>query len=129
MTRFKGKNEAMRWIGAFVIILVQFLFAADDAPITVTGEISDSQCAFNVHSNTNSHDDALKSGVLGRTPEACVRVCVGMGGQFVVVDALNKKVYHVANPEKVAGFAGKRVRIRGECDKRSVLSVTTIETR
>jgi hypothetical protein len=110
-----------------LIILSTLSLAAADPSVVVNGEISDSQCAFNVHSANASHEDALKSGVLGRTPAECTRVCVRMGGKFVLVDTVNKKIYHLANPEKAADFAAKRVRVHGISDKKGVLTITTIE--
>jgi hypothetical protein len=97
--------------------------------VSITGEISDSQCAFNVHSNGSSHEDVLKSGVVGRTPRQCVQMCVHMGGKYVLIDAINKKVYHLAPSEKAAGFAAMRVRVQGTVDQHGMLSISAIEAR
>jgi hypothetical protein len=40
------------------------------------GEISDSQCAMNVHSLTRSHQEMLKSKEMGGTPNTCSNYCI-----------------------------------------------------
>ena len=77
------------------------------------GEISDSQCGFNVHSLHRSHAEMLKTGAMGKTEQECAQTCVRMGGQFVFV--LNNKgnAYKVEPQDMVRGYAGRNVRIRG----------------
>jgi len=103
------------------------LLIAEGQTVSITGEISDSQCAFNVHSNGSSHDEVLKSGVVGRTPKQCAQMCVHVGGKYVLIDTANKKVYHLANPEKAVEFAAMRVRVHGSVDQNGVLSINAIE--
>ena len=97
--------------------------------VTVSGQISDSQCAFNVHSNGSSHADLLKSGVVGRTPKQCTQACVRMGGKYVLIDTVNKRIYHLANPDKAVDFAAMQVRVQGMVDQKGLLSITSIEVR
>ena len=78
---------------ACLIILCSLALAGTEREIVITGEVSDSQCAFNVHSSGNSHDDVIKTGVLGHTPEECTRSCVRLGGKYVLVDSVHKKLY------------------------------------
>ena len=62
-------------------------YAGDDDPKTFRGEISDSQCAFNVHSLTQSHQEMVKSksGEAGKTAASCSQFWIGhMGGKFVL---------------------------------------------
>ena len=111
-----------------------FMFSAlalggAERTVVILGEISDSQCAFNVHSSGSSHDDALKSDVLGHTPEECARNCVRMGGKYVLVDQVHKKVYHLANPERVQPFAAKKVRVKATLSDSGILSITSIDPR
>src|SRR5215470_4108898 len=94
---------------AFIIVCCSLALAGSEHLLTITGEVSDSQCAFNVHSSGNSHDDVIKSNVLGHTPEECTRNCVRMGGKYVLVDTVHKKVYHLANAAVVEPFAAKKV--------------------
>jgi hypothetical protein len=82
------------------------------------GEISDTQCALNVHSTNSSHDDLIKTkSGYGDTPEECTRTCVKNGGKYVLLDVASKKVYRLDNQTAAADFAGKEVRVRGVYDK------------
>jgi hypothetical protein len=112
---------------ACLIILCSLALAGTEREIVITGEVSDSQCTFNVHSNGNSHEDVLKTGVLGRTPEECTRSCVRLGGKFVLVDSVHEKVYRLANPALVEAFAAKRVRVKAMLGANDVLSISSIE--
>jgi hypothetical protein len=112
---------------ACLIILCSLALAGTDREVVVTGEVSDSQCAFNVHSSGNSHDDVIKTGVLGHTPEECTRSCVRLGGKYVLVDGVHKKVYHVANPALVEAFAAQKVRVKAMLGANDVLSITSVE--
>jgi len=78
------------------------------------GEISDSQCAFNVHSLTKSHEEMLKSksGAAGHTAGSCSNYCIErLGGKFVLVSG--KNVYHLDNQDLPSRFVGEKVRLHG----------------
>jgi len=110
------------------ILAVGILATAAEIPaVVITGEISDSQCAFNVHSNRSSHDDVIKAGLGGHSGKECTQACVRMGGKYVLVDRLNQKIYHLANPERAADFAAMRVRVHGLIDQSGALSISSIE--
>jgi hypothetical protein len=97
-----------------------FWFFAGSTPAAevYTGQISDTQCALNVHSTNSSHDDLIKTrSTYGDTPETCTRACVKSGGKYVLLDVASKKVYRLDNQTEAADFAGKEVRIRGVYDK------------
>jgi len=95
----------------------------------VSGEISDSQCALNVHSLTQSHQEMLKSksGDAGNTPASCSQFCiVHMGGKFVL--ASKGRVYHLDNQDLPRGFVGEKVKVRGFLDpKTEIIRVLNIE--
>lgn len=124
---------------AFIALLLTYsLFAASvslgqDLPKVYIGEISDSQCAFKVHSNSGGHIEMLQSGMWGNTPAECTRSCVNaMGGQYVLVTLDSKEhtrnVYSIQEQQKVANFAGKKVKITGVFDpKTKKLHILTIE--
>ena len=58
------------------------------------GEVSDSQCALNVHSLTRSHQEMLKSKSMGGTSTSCSLYCIkNLGGEFVL--AAGKTVYRL----------------------------------
>lgn len=86
---------------------------------TFRGEISDSQCAMNVHSLTHSHQEMLKSkGEMGGTSTECAMHCAKqMGGEFVL--AAGKEVYHLDNQAEAEKFAGQRVKISGTLDAKT----------
>lgn len=94
------------------------------------GEISDSQCALNVHSLTKSHDEMLKSksGAAGQTPASCSLYCVArLGGQFVLTS--KGRVYHLDNQEMPKVFVGEKVKLHGTLDpKTSVIHVEGIDS-
>src|SRR5437899_1226775 len=102
---------------ALAVFLMLFL-GQPGGPQVFSGEISDSQCAFNVHSHDGSHDDMIKTKTMGDTPEECALTCVKhRGGKFVLIDASKKKIYRLDPQSAVADFAGKKVRVRGTYEK------------
>ena len=104
-------------------------FAGEEEPRTFRGEISDSQCALNVHSLTQSHQEMLKSksGDAGNNPASCSQFCiVHMGGKFVL--ASKEHVYHLDNQDLPRGFVGEKVKVRGFLDpKTEIIRVVNIE--
>jgi hypothetical protein len=105
------------------LVLVACVAPVSGAPGTkpqvFIGGISDTQCAFNVHSNTSSHEEMIKSNIMGNTPEECVRACVKRGGLYAFVDTVNKTIYHLDDQSAASKFAGKKVQIRGVYDKQA----------
>ena len=93
------------------------------------GEVSDSQCAFNVHSLTKSHEEMLKakSGAAGHTAGTCSIYCIErLGGKFVLVSG--KNVYHLDNQDLPRRFVGEKVRMHGVLDpKTDTIHVVDIE--
>jgi hypothetical protein len=82
---------------------------------TYFGEISDSQCALNVHSLTRSHQEMLKSKSLGGTPRDCTLYCVNYhGGDFVL--SSKKDVFRLDNQNAARPFAGQKVKVTGRMD-------------
>lgn len=101
----------------FILVLVPVaLYCGDKKPQekVFDGEISDSQCGFNVHSMSRSHDEMLKSGYMGHTPADCTRNCIrGKGGHFVFVSSDKKTAYKIEQQNLVEQYAGQNVRIQG----------------
>jgi Protein of unknown function (DUF5818) len=82
---------------------------------TYFGEISDSQCALNVHSLTRSHQEMLKSKSMGGTPRDCTLYCVNYhGGDFVL--SSKKDVFRLDNQNAARPFAGQKVKVTGRMD-------------
>src|SRR6185312_5213228 len=104
---------------AAVALLSFYSFAKDkpkDATVNLHGAIMDSQCSFNVHSDTHSHEWMTIRGVQGATDEeSCTRHCVkDMGGSYVLV--VKKEVYKLDDQVKAEQFAGKKGKINGSLD-------------
>jgi len=122
----------IRIIVTHAICVLGLTFAAqagDSEARTFYGEISDSQCALNVHSLTKSHQEMYKSksGAAGKTPASCALYCVDrMGGNFVL--ASKAHVYHLDNQGLARRFVGEKVKVQGVKDaKPDTLHVLNIE--
>jgi hypothetical protein len=79
------------------------------------GEVSDSQCALNVHSLTRSHQEMLKSKSMGGTSNTCSVYCIEHLGGYLVLSVGND-VYRLDRADLVHGFEGRRVVITGTLD-------------
>jgi hypothetical protein len=82
---------------------------------TFHGEVSDSQCALNVHSLTRSHQEMLKSKSMGGTANTCAVYCVEHLGGYLVLSS-GKNVYRLDRSDLVHGFEGNRVVVTGVLD-------------
>ena len=84
------------------------------------GEISDSQCALNVHSLTRSHQEMLKSKSMGGTSNTCSTYCIEhLGGYLVLSSGKDgKDVFRLDRPDLVHGFEGQKVRLTGVLDNK-----------
>jgi hypothetical protein len=94
-------------------------YASGQGPTTFKGEVSDSQCAFNVHSLTKSHEEMLKSksGAAGHTAATCSIYCISqLGGKFVLTS--KGHVYHLDNQDLPRRFVGQKVKLRGTLDEK-----------
>jgi hypothetical protein len=79
------------------------------------GEVSDSQCAMNIHSLTKSHQEMLKSKSMGGTSNTCSVYCIEHLGGYLVLSVGND-VYRLDRSDLVHGFEGQRVVITGTLD-------------
>ncbi len=114
----------------WMLALSLLAYAADPEWKTYRGEISDSQCALNVHSLTRSHQEMYKSksGAAGQTPASCSLYCIEhLGGSFVL--ASKTHVYHLDNQVLPRNFVGEKVKIQGILDpKTDTIHVLNIES-
>jgi hypothetical protein len=120
-------RPSMSWIVILVLSAGTVCLAGDEHQDVFKGEISDSQCAFNVHSNTRSHDEMLKTKTMGSTPADCVRICVkNLGGQYVL--QTKDKVYKLDNQYLAGKSAALKVKVNGVLDpKTNIIAVKSIE--
>jgi hypothetical protein len=115
-------------LGASVLLLAYPGFSKDKDVLVLHGAIADSQCAYNVHSNSRSHDWMIKKGVQGATDErTCTQHCVkDMGGVYVLV--VKSDVYRLDDQVSPEQFAGKKVVVTATADsKPNTLHVIKIE--
>jgi len=101
------------WYAAGVLALASAGFG--QGPRVFRGEVSDSQCALNVHSLTRSHQEMLKSKSMGGTSNTCAVYCIEHLGGYLVLSA-GKDVFRLDRADLVHGFEGRRVKITGTLD-------------
>lgn len=90
------------------------------------GEISDTQCAMNVHSLKRSHEEMIAKHTIGTDAASCARACVRRGGEWVLRSG--EEVYRLKNQSGIANFAGQEVEVIGTLDaKTSTIENTYIE--
>jgi hypothetical protein len=91
------------------------------------GEVSDSQCALNIHSLTRSHQEMLKSKSMGGTAASCSLYCIkNLGGEVVLSSA--KTVYRLDKQDAVREFLGQKAKITGTLDpKTKTIHVEKVE--
>ena len=80
------------------------------------GEVSDSQCAMNVHSLTRSHQEMLKSKSMGGTANTCSVYCIEHMGGYLVLSS-GTDVFRLDRPDLVHGFEGQKVKLTGTLDR------------
>ena len=100
---------------------------ADNGTVkTFVGEIADSQCSFNVHSLTRSHQEMLKSKSMGGTAASCTHYCIkNMGGELVL--SSKNEVYRLDNPSEVQNYIGLKVKITGTLEGKNIIHVRRVE--
>lgn len=123
----------MKKIAACVVAVLAvgaFAQAQSNATRVFHGEISDSQCALNVHSLTRSHQEMLKSKSMGGTATTCSVYCIEhLGGELVLASGKDgRDVYRLDRADLVHGFEGRHVKVVGILDsKNERLHVVKVE--
>jgi hypothetical protein len=112
-----------------IISLMLGLFAlasAGSGNSKFRGEISDTQCAMNVHSLNRSHEEMLAKHTIGTDAASCARACVRRGGEWVLKSG--DRIYRLNNQAGVEDFAGQKVEVTGTLDsKTNTIDNTKIE--
>jgi len=76
---------------------------------TFAGEITDSICA-----PAGSHTVTIaRTPGMGNDSESCTRKCATMGAKYVLLDQATHNVYLLDSQDKLAEFAGHKVRVVG----------------
>ena len=82
------------------------------------GEVSDSQCALNVHSLTRSHEEMLKSKSMGGTSRSCSQYCIEhLGGELVLSSGAT--VFRLDNQSAAREYAGQKAKVVGTLDPKT----------
>jgi len=112
--------------------VVLFLLAAvalatgGSAKSAFIGEISDTQCAMNIHSLSRSHEEMVTKKTMGVDAASCARACVRRGGEWVLRSG--DEVYRLKSQAGIEQFAGLKVKVAGTLDaKTNSIDNTSIE--
>jgi hypothetical protein len=93
---------------------------------TFYGEISDTQCAMNVHSLSRSHEEMIAKQSLGTDAASCARQCVRRGGEWVL--RAGEEVYRLKDQAEAEPYGGQKVKVTGTLDpKTRTIDNTAIE--
>jgi len=106
-------NRIATWSAVIILTLAGALQA--QSAKTFRGEVSDSQCALNVHSLTRSHQEMLKSKSMGGTANTCTVYCIEHLGGYLVLSS-GKDVFRLDRADMVHGFEGQKVKVTGILD-------------
>lgn len=109
-------KRTMIWSAAAVLTLAAAGWA--QSAQVFHGEVSDSQCALNVHSLTRSHQEMLKSKSMGGTANTCAVYCIEHMGGYLVLSS-GKDVYRLDRADLVHGFEGQKVKVTGTLDQKT----------
>lgn len=101
---------------AFFVLTVALSAVAADKNVFF-GEISDSQCAMNIHSLSRSHQEMIEKRTMGTDAPSCARACIRRGGEWVL--RAGNDVYRLKNQAGIDPFAGEKVRVTGSLDSKT----------
>lgn len=110
--------KALRIVSIVVTVVIGFMLTVSAANRTVfSGEISDSQCAMNVHSLDRSHQEMITKRTMGTDAASCARACIRRGGEWVLRDG--DDVYRLKNQNGMELYSGEKVKITGGLDPKT----------
>ena len=119
-----GKSYAI----ALSLLAVTAVALAGSSKSVFRGEISDTQCAMNVHSLNRTHEEMITMRTMGADSASCARACVRRGGEWVLRSG--NDVYRLKNQTGIEAFAGQKVQITGTLDiKTNTIENTAIEVK
>jgi hypothetical protein len=101
----------MKSLSVVLLVLSSTVLTAASGTPVFHGEISDTQCAMNVHSLSRSHQEMITKKTFGTDSESCARTCVRRGGEWVLRSG--DEVYKLKNQDGIVEFSGRKVRITG----------------
>ncbi len=107
----------MKSFGIGLLFLASIAVATGPSKSVFHGEISDTQCAMNVHSLSRSHKEMIEKQSLGTDAASCAKACVRRGGEWVLRSGEN--VFRLKNQEGMEAFAGQNVEIKGTLEPKT----------
>ena len=113
----------MRALTVSLLFLATTAMAGGAARSVFHGEISDTQCALNVHSLSRSHKEMIEKQSIGTDAASCAKACVRRGGEWVLRSG--EEVFRLKNQEGMEAFSGQKVEIKGTLDPKT----NTIDNR
>lgn len=116
------KNGFIRISFLTLTLLAALSWCSAQADSTFTGEIMDSLCA-----KAGSHDQMMQDmKSMGKDKTTCSAKCIQLGAKYVLYDSSKKIIYELDDQDKAEKFAGHKVRVAGELQKKKI-KVTGIE--
>jgi hypothetical protein len=111
-------NRIATLCAAGILACANAAYAQAGAVKTFRGEVSDTQCALNVHSLTRSHEEMLKSKSMGGTSRTCSQYCIEhLGGELVLSSGAT--VFRLDNQSAAREYAGHKAKVVGTLDPRT----------
>lgn len=101
----------------FLLLAAATLATGGSVKSAFYGEISDTQCAMNVHSLSRSHQEMITKKTMGTDRASCARACVRRGGEWVLRSG--DVIYRLKNQAGLEELAGKKVKVFGTLDART----------
>jgi type 1 fimbria pilin len=117
----------MKYLKITIVLLGAIaLSQAGTSKSAFRGEISDTQCAMNIHSLSRSHEEMITKNTMGTDAASCAKACVRRGGEWVLKSG--DDVYRLKDQTGIEDFAGQKVQITGTLDpKTNTIDNTNIE--
>ncbi len=107
----------MKSLKVALIVVAISLAALAASRDSIVGEISDSQCAMNVHSLSRSHQEMIEKRTMGTDAPSCARACIRRGGEWVL--RAGDDVYRLKNQAGIDVYAGAKVKVTGLLDQKT----------
>ncbi len=107
----------MKALKTSLFFLAAIAFASGSSRTVFHGEISDTQCALNVHSLGRSHQEMIEKRSIGTDAASCAKACVRRGGEWVLQSG--EDVFRLKNQDGLELFAGQKVEIKGALDPKT----------
>jgi hypothetical protein len=106
------------WLSALVCLMVLAARTRGGDSKTFVGTIADSQCALNVHSLSQSHQEMMQMKPEIKSNVDCARFCVKeRGGKYVLQS--KDKVYKLDAQSLAEQWVGEKVKVVGKLDDKT----------